>query len=162
LIFFVALVVDGIPAGSLYALVALAFVVVYKAARMINFALGEWMMFAPRLVAAGCHAFGVGLAGSIGFGCAGMLGIAVLFNRAVLRRLVGRPLISLIMVTYVAGVRQSQSGEGIAAGVAARAVMTTTQIDSSSVLTSQVTKYVCVNSVWKLCSVGGRWNQKGD
>jgi branched-chain amino acid transport system permease protein len=38
LAFFVFLVADGALAGSIYALVALAFVVVYKASRMINFA----------------------------------------------------------------------------------------------------------------------------
>ena len=38
--FFVALVVDGALAGALYALLALAFVVVYRASHMINFALG--------------------------------------------------------------------------------------------------------------------------
>lgn len=42
--FFSALVVDGILAGSIYALIALAFVVVYEAARIINFALGECAM----------------------------------------------------------------------------------------------------------------------
>jgi branched-chain amino acid transport system permease protein len=39
--FFVPLVVDGALAGMVYALVALAFVLVYKASRMINFALGS-------------------------------------------------------------------------------------------------------------------------
>ena len=42
MLFFVSLLVDGALAGAVYALAALAFVVVYKASRMINFALGEW------------------------------------------------------------------------------------------------------------------------
>src|SRR5207248_1087201 len=42
--FFVALIVDGALAGAIYALIALGFVVVYKASRVINFALGEWLM----------------------------------------------------------------------------------------------------------------------
>ena len=42
--FLVALLLDGVLAGAVYALIALAFVVVYKASRMINFALGEWVM----------------------------------------------------------------------------------------------------------------------
>ena len=41
MLFFVSLLVDGILAGAIYALIALGFVVVYKASRMINFALGE-------------------------------------------------------------------------------------------------------------------------
>lgn len=42
--FFTALAVDGIFAGSIYTLFALAFVVVYKIAGIINFALGECVM----------------------------------------------------------------------------------------------------------------------
>jgi branched-subunit amino acid ABC-type transport system permease component len=42
--------------GHLYALIALAFVVVYKASRVINFALGAWQMLATLLVATGLHA----------------------------------------------------------------------------------------------------------
>ena len=55
-LFFVSLLVDGVLAGAIYALIALGFVVVYKASRMINFALGEWAMLGSRLAAAGVHA----------------------------------------------------------------------------------------------------------
>ena len=103
MVFLVALVVDGALAGAVYALVALAFVVVYKASRMINFALGEWLMLGSRLVASGLHVLGLGLVGAVGFGCAGMVAMAVVFNRVVLRRLVGQPLIALIMVTIGLG-----------------------------------------------------------
>ena len=103
MVFFVALLVHGMLAGSLYALIALAFVVVYKASRMINFALGELVMFASRLAAAGLHGLGLGLVGAIGFGCAGMVVLAMGFNRLVLRPLVGSPVITLIMVTIGLG-----------------------------------------------------------
>src|SRR5438046_10430988 len=53
LVFFVAVLVHGLLAGALYALLALAFVVVYKASRLMNFALGDCVMFAARLAAAG-------------------------------------------------------------------------------------------------------------
>lgn len=95
---------DGALAGAIYALVALAFVVVYKAARMANFALGEWVMLGSRMVASGIHVFGLGLGGALGLGCAGMVGMAVVFNGAVLRRLSGQPLISFIMVTLGVGI----------------------------------------------------------
>jgi branched-chain amino acid transport system permease protein len=91
-------------AGAIYALISLAFVVVYKASRMINFALGEWVMVASKLVASGLHVLGLGLFGAIGFGMAGMVGLALGFNRLVLHRLVGRPVITLIMVTIGLGV----------------------------------------------------------
>ena len=101
--FFAALVVDGALAGALYALVALSFVVVYRASRMINFAVGEWVMLASRFVTFGLHALGLGLLGALAVGCAGMAGLGVAFNRVVLRRLVGQPLISVIMVTLGLG-----------------------------------------------------------
>jgi branched-chain amino acid transport system permease protein len=101
-IYFVSLVVDGALAGAVYALFALALVVVYKAARMINFALGEWAMVSSGLMATG-HVLGLGPLGSIGLAGAGVAAAAVAFNRIVLRRLIGRPPISLIMVTIGLG-----------------------------------------------------------
>jgi branched-chain amino acid transport system permease protein len=97
--FLVALLIDGALAGSLYALIALGFVVVYKASRMINFAVGECVMLASRLVAFGLHGLGLGVGGGLLVGCAGMVALMVAFNEVVLRRLVGRPVIALIMIT---------------------------------------------------------------
>ena len=97
--FFAALVVDGALAGAVYALVGLAFVVVYKASRAINFALGEWAMFASRVAALGPHALGLPLVGALGLAGAVMVGLALAFNRVILRPLVGHGAISLLMVT---------------------------------------------------------------
>jgi len=52
-LFFVSLLVNGILTGAVYALIALAFVVVYKSSRMVNFAVGKWGMFGSLLVATG-------------------------------------------------------------------------------------------------------------
>ena len=60
-VFLAFLLVDGALAGAIYALVALAFVVVYKASRMINFAMGEWIMLGSRIVASGMPRSGSGL-----------------------------------------------------------------------------------------------------
>ena len=101
--FFVAVLVHGLLAGALYALLALAFVVVYKASRLINFALGDFTMFAARLAAAGWHGLGLGLIGALGLGCAGMVALALGVNRLVWRPLVGSPVIALLMVTIGLG-----------------------------------------------------------
>jgi branched-chain amino acid transport system permease protein len=95
--------VDGALAGVLYALIALAFVVVYKSSRVINFALGEWMMLGSRLVSMGLQPLGLGVAGAVAWACAGMAAFALVFNRVVLCRLVGGPLISLLMITLGLG-----------------------------------------------------------
>jgi branched-chain amino acid transport system permease protein len=102
-LYFASLLVDGILAGAVYALIALAFVVVYKASRMINFALGEWVMFGSRLAAVGVHGAGLGTVGALAFAGAAMVAFALAFNRVVLRRLVGQPLIGVIMVTLGLG-----------------------------------------------------------
>src|SRR5262249_20425798 len=109
--FFLSLFIEGALAGALYALIALSFVVVYKASRLINFALGEWLMLAALLVAAGLHALGLDVAGAMAIGCVGMFVFALLFNMMVLQHLVGQPPISLLMVTlglgtFIRGVAQ--------------------------------------------------------
>ena len=98
-VFLTFLVLDGGLAGTIYALVALAFVVVYKASRVVNFALGEWLGVGSRLVACGVNTFGLGLGGALGVASAGMVAFALAFNRAVVRRLSTQPLISSIMMT---------------------------------------------------------------
>ena len=100
---FFALVINGGLAGAIYALIALAFVLVYKASRMINFALGEWIMFGSLLASTGSNAIGLDLGGAVLFGCAGMALLGVAFNAIVLGRLVTRPVISVIMVTLGLG-----------------------------------------------------------
>ena len=97
--FLAALLIDGALTGAIYALIALSFVVVYKGSRMINFAVGECVTLASRLVAFGVHGLGLGLGGGVAAGCAGMVALMVGFNEAVLRRLAGRPVIALIMIT---------------------------------------------------------------
>jgi branched-chain amino acid transport system permease protein len=118
--FFAALVVDGALAGAVYALVALAFVVVYKASRTINFALGEWVMVAARAAAAGVHGLGLGLAGGLGVALAATIALALAFNRVVLRRMVGQPVIASIMVTIGLGSLMRGAGAIAFAGVPAR------------------------------------------
>src|SRR6266513_2440243 len=67
LIFFLSLLIDGALAGALYALIALAFVLVYKSSRMVNFALGEWIMTGATLAAVGQNAIGLGGTGALVF-----------------------------------------------------------------------------------------------
>jgi len=92
------LVASGVLIGLMYALIALGFVLVYKATDAINFAQGEFVM-APGIiaavVAATTHSFWLGAAIAI----AVMIGFSFLLERAVLRPLLGRPVIAVIMAT---------------------------------------------------------------
>src|SRR5262245_36961418 len=103
MVFFFSLLIEGALAGALYALIALAFVVVYKASRVVNFALGEWLTLAGLLMAMGLPAWGLDLAGAIPLSCVRMLVVAVLVHRRVLQHLIGKRLISLRMVTLGVG-----------------------------------------------------------
>ncbi|HKM69221.1 MAG TPA: branched-chain amino acid ABC transporter permease [Stellaceae bacterium] len=117
MVFFLSLLIDGALAGAIYTLIALAFVLVYKASRMINFAIGEWVMWGALLVAIGVHALGLGLVGAVIFGCAGMIALAVAFSRLVLRRMTAPPAITLIMITLGLGAVMRSVGAVAFAGV---------------------------------------------
>lgn len=97
---FVAILVsNGVLVGAMYALVALGFVLIYKATDAINFAQGEFVMFGGFLAAAV-----IGLAGMpwwVGAlaAIAGMILLGFGLERVVLRPLIGRPVIAVIMAT---------------------------------------------------------------
>ena len=96
---FLQLLVSGIAVGGVYALIALGFVLIYKATSIINFATGEFMMigafvFYSFMVYAGLPA----ILAFIGvMACAAMLGFLV--ERLILRHMLGQPTISIVMVT---------------------------------------------------------------
>ncbi len=117
LIFFLSLLIDGALAGALYALIALAFVLVYKSSRMVNFALGEWIMTGATLAAVGQNAIGLGLAAAIVLAAAGMAVFGIAFNAIIVRRLLTRPVISLIMVTIGLGAMMRGTGALVFAGI---------------------------------------------
>ena len=97
--FFLQLVVSGIVTGGIYALIAMGFVVVYKATGVINFATGELMMlgafFAYTAMEVARAPFVLALL--VAAAGAAVLGAAV--ERVVLRPLMGQRAISVIMVT---------------------------------------------------------------
>ncbi|MEZ5818651.1 MAG: branched-chain amino acid ABC transporter permease [Hyphomicrobiaceae bacterium] len=101
--FLIALIIDGCLAGAIYALIALAFVLVYKASRVVNLALGEWVMLGALLVATAMNVGGLGLAESLVAAFGGMIALAWIFDLVALRHLVGRPLIAALMVTLGVG-----------------------------------------------------------
>src|SRR4051795_7620164 len=104
LIFFLSVLVEGVLSGAVYALIAVAFVLVYKSSRMLNFAVGEWLMAGALTAGAGYYAFGFGPLGAILFAALGMAAFGLVFNASVVRQLAAGPVISAIMVTLGLGV----------------------------------------------------------
>ncbi|MGH7267980.1 MAG: branched-chain amino acid ABC transporter permease [Candidatus Rokuibacteriota bacterium] len=97
--FFVLLLSNGVLIGLMYSLIALGFVLVYKATDAINFAQGELVMFAGFIVAAALGAYQAPLWLAVGVGLLGMIGFGFGLERAVLRPLIGRPIVAVIMAT---------------------------------------------------------------
>jgi branched-chain amino acid transport system permease protein len=96
--FAVALLVDGILVGLMYSLIAIGFVLIYKATGAINFAQGEFVMFAG-ITAAALAAAGVGFWTALALTTVLMVISSVTLERVVLRPLVGRSVISVVMAT---------------------------------------------------------------
>lgn len=96
---FLQLCFAGLAIGSLYALVALGFVVIYKATGVINFAQGGLLMLGAYLTYNVHHTWHVPfyLAIVIAMALAGIVGAAI--ERVVLRRMVGQPVFAVIMIT---------------------------------------------------------------
>ncbi len=97
--FFLLLLSNGVLIGLMYSLIALGFVLVYKATDAINFAQGEFVMIAGFVVVAALHLYGVPLAPAIGLGLLAMVAFGFGLERAVLRPLIGRPIIAVVMAT---------------------------------------------------------------
>jgi branched-chain amino acid transport system permease protein len=109
--FFLETVFGGLMAGMLYALVALGFVLIFKASGVFNFAQGAMVLFAALAMAHFAEGFprwlhvGPVLANVLAFAAAAaaMVAIAWAIERFALRGLVNQPPIALLMATLGIG-----------------------------------------------------------
>jgi branched-chain amino acid transport system permease protein len=90
---------DGLVSGTLYALIALGFVLIYKASAVFNFAQGIMVVFAA-LTLVGLYQVGVPAFLALALTVGVMFVLAVAVERLVLRPLVNRPDIILFMATF--------------------------------------------------------------
>jgi branched-chain amino acid transport system permease protein len=100
-LFAAELTVSGLLVGVMYALVALGFVLIYKASAVFNFAQGAMTLFAA-LALVGCLPY-VGLVGALIATLVLMALLALGIERIILRPLVARPPLSLFMATIGLG-----------------------------------------------------------
>jgi branched-chain amino acid transport system permease protein len=97
------LTIAGVAIGCIYALIALGFVLIYKATEVVNFAQGDVMMLG------GFVAFTFAVIWDFPFWLAVIFAIAVLalvgalFNRLLLVPIIGQPTFAAVMVTLAAG-----------------------------------------------------------
>jgi len=97
--FFIELTTNGVLTGLMYSLVAVGFVLIYKATDALNFAQGEFCMIAAIIIASLAYLYGFPLIVSIGIALAFMLFLGLAMERMVLRKMIGQPVHSVIMAT---------------------------------------------------------------
>ena len=115
--FFFEVLIGGLLSGVMYALVALGFMLIYKASGVFNFAQGAMVFFAA-LTFVGVMELGApfGLALVITFAAMVLLGVAT--EKVVLRPLVNQPQITLFMATigltfFIEGLAQGMWGASV-------------------------------------------------
>lgn len=96
--FFLEVLISGLLTGVLYSLIAIGFVLIYKASGLFNFAQGAMVLFAAATLA-GFHSFGLGLVASAFLTLVVMVALAFSVEFVILRRIVNQPPISLFMAT---------------------------------------------------------------
>src|SRR5665647_2273125 len=90
---------EGLVAGVLYSLIALGFVLIFKASGVFNFAQGIMVVFAA-LTLVGLHEHGVPAFVALALTILVMYGLAFAVERLMLRPLVNQPDIILFMATF--------------------------------------------------------------
>lgn len=98
MLFFIEVLVGGLLAGVMYSLVALGFVLIYKASGVLNFAQGSLVLFAA-LTFVGLMEKGLPFWAALIAAFIIMIIVGVLTERIVLRPLVNQPPITLFMAT---------------------------------------------------------------
>jgi branched-chain amino acid transport system permease protein len=101
LLFALELGVSGLLVGIMYALVALGFVLIYKASAVFNFAQGAMTLFAALALVGFIPRFG--MAGALVAVLVLMIILAIAIERLILHPLVARPPLSLFMATIGLG-----------------------------------------------------------
>jgi branched-chain amino acid transport system permease protein len=97
--YFFQLVVSGVVVGSIYALSALGFVLIYKSSRVLNIAHGQIIAAGAFITYALTVWVGIHIVISFLLSMIITFFLAMSVERVFLRRLIGEPIISVIMVT---------------------------------------------------------------
>ena len=115
--FFLEVLIAGLLSGVMYSLVALGYVLIYKASGVFNFAQGAMVFFAA-LTAVGLHDLGLSLWVAVPLTMLAMVVLGLATERIVLRPLVAQPEITLFMATiglsfFIEGLAQAIWGANV-------------------------------------------------
>lgn len=93
----------GISQGCAYALIALGFVLIYKATEVVNFAHGDFMMFGGFAVLTFSEGFGLGFWPGLVCACLAMGLAGYLVDALIMRRIIGQSQASIFILTVAFG-----------------------------------------------------------
>ncbi len=115
--FFMEVLIAGLLSGVMYSLVALGYVLIYKASGVFNFAQGAMVFFAA-LTAVGLHDLGLSLWLAVPLTVVAMVVLGLVTEKFVLRPLVAQPEITLFMATiglsfFIEGLAQAIWGANV-------------------------------------------------
>jgi branched-chain amino acid transport system permease protein len=96
---FLQLVISGLVNGSMYGLVAIGFVLIYKCSAVLNFAQGNMVLVTAYVFWTFKGLFGLGMLPSFVLSILLSFLFGMILERLSLRPLVGQPLLSMITVT---------------------------------------------------------------
>ena len=97
---FLQILFAGFAQGTMYALIAIGFVIVYKATGVLNFTTGGLLMFGAYLAHHAVAGWGLSFALALLVGALATGVIGVLVQTLVLSRMAGKPHFTLIMITW--------------------------------------------------------------
>jgi branched-chain amino acid transport system permease protein len=100
LVFMLQLLITGVAVGGVYALMALGFVLIYKASNVVNFGPGELVLFGAYVSWATILQMRFPLYVAFPLTLLTSIALGLIIERGVLRPLIGQPIISVIMVTF--------------------------------------------------------------
>ena len=103
LYFLAQLVVSGITVGSVYSLIALGFVLIYKATDVLNLAIGELMMLGAYFCFTMITTYKIPYIPAFFMTLVFSAILGVLLERIILRPMIGEPILAIVMITIGLG-----------------------------------------------------------
>jgi branched-chain amino acid transport system permease protein len=97
------LAITGLAQGCAYGLIALGFVLIYKATEVVNFAHGEFMMLGAFAVLTFSEATGGNFWLSFALGCLAVGVVGYLIDAQIMRRIIGQSSASIFILTVAFG-----------------------------------------------------------
>lgn len=100
---FIHLGITGLAQGCAYGLIALGFVLIYKATEVVNFAHGEFMMLGAFVVLAYSEAMGGSFWPAFLIGCLTVGVVGYVIDAQIMRRIIGQSAASIFILTVAFG-----------------------------------------------------------